>query len=117
MNARLLKSLKYAAVFPLLVSAFIVIPAPPARAESIFLFLPPVVAPPESAGTPRAIQQKSLLKLDDKGDLLIQCGSTRFTVAYNTPADQLKPSEQQSSPQRESIANKNGLILTASMSF
>ncbi len=117
MTTLLLKYLKYSAAFPLIISAFIVISARSARAEAIFLFRSPVATAPGSARIPRDIQQNSFLKLDQKGDLLIQCGGTRFTVAYNTPADQFKPSEQPSNPQREYTSNINGISLTASLSF
>jgi hypothetical protein len=117
MYNRLLNKLKHTAAIPLLISAFVVVSAPAARAEAIFLFRSPEATLHDSAGIPRAIQQKSLLKLDEKGDLLIQCGSARFTVAYNSPADQFKPAEQPSNPQREYIANINGISLTASLSF
>jgi len=69
------------------------------------------------ASTPPPNQQKALLKVDEKGDLLIQCGCTRFTFAYNAPVDQLKPSDQPSYPPRELTPNINGISLTASLAF
>jgi len=117
MNTRLLKNLKkYAAACPLLISAFIVTSVQAAQSEELFLFRSPEAATPARGGDARFLQQK-ILKLDEKGDLLIQCGCARFTVAYNDPADQFKPSEQPQYPQRERIATINGISLTASLSF
>jgi len=117
MNTRLLKDLRHTAAIPLLITVLIAASAPAARAEAIFLFRSPTAPAPDPSGSSRAMQQKNLLKLDEKGDLLIQCGSARFTVAYNAPADRFKPSEQQYNPQREYVANINGISLTASLSF
>jgi hypothetical protein len=117
MNAPLLKTLKQTAAFALLISAFIVSSVPAARAEALFLFRSPDAAAPGHGATPRAIQQKTLLKLDEKGDLLIQCGCARFTVAYNAPADKFKPSEPQQYLQREHGTAFSGISLTASLSF
>lgn len=116
MNARLLRNLKYAAVYPILMSTFVVMPVQAAQSESLFLPRPPEATIPAAGNSPRNIQQKKL-KLDEKGDLLIQCGYARFTVAYNEPADQFKPSEQQQFQQREHNAIINGISLTASLSF
>ncbi|MBK5274513.1 MAG: hypothetical protein JJE30_05620 [Desulfuromonadales bacterium] len=117
MNAWLLKKLKSFAAFTLLISGFIVTSALAAQAEALILFLSPESTFPSPVGSPRPIQQKNLLKIDEKGDLLIQYGSARFTVAYNEPADQLKPSEKQQNPQREHAASINGISLTARLSF
>lgn len=117
MNARLLKNLrKYAAAFPLLISSFIVSSVQTAQSEALFLFRSPEAAIPPQGGDARINQQK-MLRLDDKGDLLIQCGCARFIVAYNAPADQFKPSEQQPNPTRERTAAINGISLTASLTF
>lgn len=117
MNTRLPKNLKkYAAAFPLLISALIVTSVQSAQSESLILFRSPEAAIPARGGDLRIIQQK-ILKLDEKGDLLVQCGCARFTVAYNAPADQFKPSEQQQNPSRERTAAINGISLTASLSF
>jgi hypothetical protein len=117
MNTRLLKDLKYAAIYPILASAFIVTSIQAAQAETLLLFLSPTVTvQPLPVSSSRIFQQKKL-KLDEKGDLLIQYGSARFTVAYNEPIDQFKPSEQQQYPQRERTAVINGISLTASLTF
>ncbi|MBL0224447.1 MAG: hypothetical protein IPQ16_02345 [Geobacteraceae bacterium] len=117
MDTRLLKNLKkFAAACPLLISAFIITPVPAAHAEALFLFRSPESALPARGDEARLIQQK-FLKLDEKGDLLIQCGCARFTVAYNDPADRFKPSHQQQHPQQEQPSGINGISLTASLSF
>jgi hypothetical protein len=117
MKARLLKNLKFAAACPILISAFIVTSVQAVQAEALFLFRSPDASVPAPGGTPRAFQQNIPLKLDEKGDLLIQCGCARFTVAYNEPADRFKPSDQQQNPQRERSSGINGISLTASLSF
>ena len=117
MNARLLKDLKkYAAAFPLIISAFIVTSAQAAQSEALFLFRSPVAATPVWGGDARIIQPK-ILELDGKSDFLIQCGCARFIVAYNEPADRYKPSEQRQFQQRERSATINGISLTANLSF
>jgi hypothetical protein len=116
MNPRLLKTLKYAAAYLLLPSAFFITSVQPARSEELYLFLSPEITVPVAAASPRSIQQKKL-KIDEKGDLLIQYGGTRFTVAYNEPEDQFKPTEQQKYPQRDRSAAINGISLTASLYF
>jgi len=116
MSARLLKHLKYPLRPALLIVALILTAAPSAWAEAIFLFRSTSATTqhtPASSGNPR----KSLLRLDEKGDLLIQCGCARFTVAYNAPIDQFKPSEQQQPALREPSTNINGISLTASLAF
>ena len=117
MNARLLKNLKYAAACHILISAFIATSIQAAQAEELFLFRSPGATIPPSGDAPRTIQQKNPLKPDKKGGLLIQCGSARFTVAYNAPLDQFDPSEQQQNSKREHNATINGISLTASLSF
>lgn len=118
MNARLLKNLKkYAAAYPLLISAFMLAYVPAAQAEAIFLFRSPDATVPFPGDSPRTSKKNIPLKLDEKGDLLIQYGSARFIVAYNAPADQFKPWEQQQNPARERTASINGISLTARMSF
>ena len=57
------------------------------------------------------------MKLDEKGKIMIQCGSARFNVAYNEPTDRFKPSEKQQNLQREHTAIINGISLTASLYF
>jgi len=117
MSTRLLKNLKkYAAACLLITSAFIVTSVQTAQSEELFLFRSPEAAIPTRGGDARFLQQK-ILKLDEKGDLLIQCGCARFIVAYNDPADLLKPSEQPQFPQRERTATINGISLTASLTF
>ena len=115
MNARLLINLKRTAVSSILTTVFSVVTIQAAQAEAIFLFRSPGTSAPAPGTAPR-IKQK-ILKLDEKGDLLIQCGCARFIVAYNEPADRLKASEQQQNPQREYNSNINGISLTASLSF
>jgi hypothetical protein len=118
MKARLLKNLKFAAACPILISAFIVTSVQAVQAEALFLFRSPDASVPAPGGTPRAFQQNIPLKLDEKGDLLIQCGCARFTVAYNSPAGQFKPPEQQYVPQRgDTTSIFNGISLTASLLF
>jgi hypothetical protein len=116
MNARLLKNLKYAAAFPVFMSAFVVTPVLAAQIEALLLSRPPASTIPASGGTPRTIQRK-FLKFDEKGDLLIRCGCARITAAYTEPADQFKPSGQQQFRQREHNTIINGISLTASLSF
>ena len=117
MNARLPMNLKkFAAVCPLLISAFIVTPVQAAPSETLFLFRSPD-AVTATRGSVTRNNQQGLLKLDEKGDLLIKYGGARFTVAYNDPADLLKPSDQPQYPQRERTATINGISLTASLSF
>lgn len=117
MNARLLKNLKkYAAASPLLISAFILTSVQTAHSEALFLFRSLTAEVPARGDSVRSMQQ-NILRLDEKGDLLIQCGCARFTVAYNDPADLLKPSDQPQSPQRERSNTINGISLTASLSF
>lgn len=117
MSARLLNNLKYAAAYPIFIAAFIVTSIPAAQAETLMLFRSPDATAPVTGVSPRIIQQNVLLKLDEKGDLLIKCGNARFTVAYNEPADQFKPSGQFLKQQREPTAAINGISLVASMSF
>jgi hypothetical protein len=58
------------------------------------------------------------LKLDENGDLLIQLGKTKFTVAYNAPSDLLKPSDQRQNLQFGNETSAiNGISLKASLSF
>ena len=117
MISRLLKDLKYAAIYPILASAFIVTSVQAAHAETLLLVLSPtVIVQTLPVSSSRILQQKKL-KLDEKGDLLIQYGNARFTVAYNEPVDQFKPSEQHQYPQRERTAAINGISLTASLTF
>jgi hypothetical protein len=117
MNVRLLKHLKkYAVAYLLLISAFIVTSAQAAKIEELFLFRSPGATIPAWNGDASIIQQK-ILKLDEKGDLLIQCGCARFLVAYNEPSDQFKPPEQLQNPQRRHTSPINGISLTASLSF
>ena len=90
----------------------------PGRAgRNVLLFRSPDTAAPVSGDISRDIPQKSFWRVDEKGDLLIQCGSARFTIAYNAPVDQPKPSGQQYSPQREFNTPIIGISLTASLSF
>lgn len=117
MSARLLKNLKYSAAYSILIYMFIVTSAAAVQAEALYLPRSTEATVPVPANSLRTIQQKMLLKLDEKGDLLIQCGCARFVVAYNTPADQFKASEQQYNPQNERSATINGFSLTASLSF
>ena len=117
MNSGLMKNLKkYAAASTLLISAFMPTSVQAAQSEALFLFRSPAASIPAPGGDARIIQQK-ILKLGEKGGLLIQCGGARFTVAYNEPSDQFKPSEQQQFLQRERRAAINGISLPARLSF
>jgi hypothetical protein len=117
MNARLLNNLKYAAAYSILISSFIAATVQAEQTDALFLSRPLPATIPAPGGTPRTFQRNTPLKLDQKGDLLIQCGFARFSVAYNEPADQLKPSELQQFKQREHNSIINGISLTASLSF
>jgi hypothetical protein len=118
MGAQLLKQLRYAAAYVLFISAFIISSVPVAQAEALFLSRTPEVTASTPPNSSLILPQKIHLKLDEKGDLLIQCGCARFTVAYNSPAGQFKPPEQQYIPQRESTTSIfNGISLTASLLF
>jgi hypothetical protein len=117
MNARMLKDLTYTAAYSLLIFTFLITSVPAAQAETLLLFRSPETAAPGPNGIPRDIQEKNFLKLGEKGDLLIQCGSARFTIASNAPVNQFKPSGQQYNPQREFNTPIIGVSLTASISF
>jgi hypothetical protein len=117
MNTRLMNNLKNAAACSILISSFSAASVRAEQTDALFLSRPPSAAIPVPGATPRAFQRNIPLKLDQKGDLLIQCGSARFSVAYNEPADQLKPSEQQQFKQREHNSIINGISLTASLPF
>ncbi|HBA72453.1 MAG: hypothetical protein A2X82_03205 [Geobacteraceae bacterium GWC2_55_20] len=117
MMARLPRTKSSIAALLILVFALI-LPAAPANAEEIlFLYRGPesISARPEIPSLPA--RRKFPIRLDDKGDLLIQCGCARFVVAYNDPLDQLKPVEQQRTPQRPETVAINGISVTASISF
>jgi hypothetical protein len=118
MSAWLLKSLLHTAVLALLISAFTVTYASNARAEAIFIFR---TAGDSHQGTIDArltSQRMVFLKLDENGDLLIQLGKTKFTVAYNAPSDLLKPSDQRQNLQFGNETSViNGISLKASLSF
>lgn len=88
----------------------------PVSAEALSLFRGPELlsAAPNNTLPP---QQDFRMKFDDKGDLLIQCGCARITVAYNSPSDQLRPIERQRNPQRDESAAINGISVVASISF
>jgi hypothetical protein len=117
MNTRLLMNLKNVAVYSLLITAFVITSVPTAQAESIFLFRSADVTPSNSGEFPRTTQQKSILELDEKGDLLIQCGNARFSVAYNAPADPFKQTWHQYDTQRGYIEPITVIILSAKLSF
>jgi len=96
----------------------LILPAAPASAEETLLLYrsaESVSARPDIPSLPA--RRKLPIRLDDKGDLLIQCGCARFVVAYNDPLDQLKPGEQQRAPQRPETVAINGISVTASISF
>ena len=117
MKARLPEYLKRTATHSILIAALVVISVPAARCEAVFLFRDAGSATAEFGGIPPVTPLKTLLKLDEKGDLLIQCGNARFTLAYSQPLDQFKPSEQHQNPLREQAAAINGISLTASLTF
>ena len=116
MNTRLLEILKHAIVHTALIAAFLGTIVSGAHGEPLVLFRDAAPGPFSdiAALVPR---QKTPLKLDEKGDFRIQCGSTRFTLSYTPPVDRFKPTEQRSNPQREMAAAINGISLTASMNF
>jgi hypothetical protein len=118
MGTRLMKHLMHAAAYVLVIPAFIITSVPVAQAEALFLSRSPEVTASTTPNSSHILPQKIYLKLDEKGDLLIQCGCARFTVAYNSPAGQFKPPEQQYIPQREDTTSIfNGISLTASLMF
>jgi len=117
MKARLPRTTSSIAAALILVFALI-LPAAPANAEeTLFLYrsTESISTRPDSPSFPT--RRKLPIRLDDKGDLLIQCGCARFVVAYNDPLDQLKPGEQQRTPQRPETVAINGISVTASISF
>jgi hypothetical protein len=105
------------AAISILASALVSMPATPASAEALVLFRSPekIAASPDD--NPANNRQRFRIKLDEKGDFMIQRGYARLVVAYNSPADQFKPEEQQRIPQRDVIAAINGISLTATLSF
>ena len=117
MKKRLLKILKFVAAPPLLITLFIAAPLTSAYAEELSLFRSPESGVHGSGNLLPTIKQQNHLRVDKKGDLLIQYGKAHFTVAYNEPADQFKPSGQQYNPQRGQNAVIIGISLTATLAF
>ena len=117
MKARYPRTIIIIAAISILASALISMPATPASAEALVLFRSPEKIAASLDGNPANDRQRFRIKLDEKGDFLIQCGCARLVFAYNSPADQFKPEEQQRIPQRDVLAAINGISLTASLSF
>lgn len=117
MKVRLPVYLKRTATHSMFIAALVVISVSAARCEALFLFRDAGSATAEFGGIPPVTPLKTLLKLDEKRDLLIQCGKARFTLAYSQPLDQFKPLEQHLNPKREQAAAINGISLTASLNF
>ena len=116
MTARLLEILKLVAVHTLLIAAFLGTAVPGARGEPLVLFQDPTPgAMADNAAL--AARKNTILKFNEKGNLLIQCGGTRFTLSYTPPVDRFKPTEQRNTPQHDMAAAINGISLTASLNF
>ena len=116
MNTRLLICLKYVAVYPLLFATLFIISVPVAQAEEVLMFRSRDVTITDSIEMSRSIRQKAILKFDEKGNLIILCGSARFTVAYDASADPVKPSCQFDA-QRGSISPVISVSLSVSLAF
>jgi len=112
MNARLPRTLTYAVVISIFLNAFIAASGMAAEPEAFYLFRDQT-----HASGNHLVDHENVLGFDEKGDLLIQLGNTRITVAYNAPKELFRPSEQQYNPQCGSPAIINGISLTASISF
>jgi hypothetical protein len=117
MSTGMFKNYRYTSVSCLFISMLLVAAVPAVQAETVLLFRSPDRAAPVPGGVSRDIPQKSFWRVGEKGDLLIQCGSARFTIASNAPVNQPKPAGQQYSPQREFNTPIIGVSLTASLSF
>ena len=117
MRDRIIKNCRYRAVCYLFISTLFIAAVPAVQAESILLFRSPETTAPGFGDISRDNPQKSFWRFDEKGDLLIQCGSAHFTIASNTPVKQTKSSWQLHSPQREFNTPVIGVSLTASLSF
>jgi hypothetical protein len=117
MSDRILKNCRYCTVCCLFISTLFIAAVPVVQAETILLFRSPETAAPGPRDISRDIPQKSFWRVGEKGDLLIQCGSTRFSIASNAPVNRTKSSWQQHSPQREFNTPVIGVSLTASLSF
>ncbi|HIJ96266.1 MAG TPA: hypothetical protein HPP94_11135 [Desulfuromonadales bacterium] len=102
----------------LLMALLLSISATAVQAEPVMLFSR-VIAEAAAPAIPasRSRQRSPRVKLDEKGDLLVQFAGARFTVAYNSPVDPLKPSEPPRTPQREENVPINGISLVASLPF
>lgn len=117
MKARHPRTIKSIAAISILASVLVSLSTAPASAEAVVHFRNIEQISPSPDDISIAARQKFRIKLDEKGDLLIQCGCARLVVAYNLPTDQFKPGEQQRSPQRDEFSAINGISLTASLSF
>ena len=91
MNTRLQIHLKCSA-FILFITTLFITSVPVAQAEEAILFRSTDVTITNPVEISRSFQRKTILKLDEKGDLLFLCSSVRFTVSYKTTADPFKPS-------------------------
>jgi len=118
MSAWLLKNLIHTSVLALLISSFTASVASSAHAEAIFIFRTAGLSHPATVGNQLAAQKNAFLRLDQNGDLLMQFGKAKFTVAYNAPTDLLKPLDQPQNLQFVRDASAiNGISLKASLSF
>ena len=117
MKARHPRTKSRTAALLILALSLVSLSAPANAEQMLFLYrsAEPVSASPGNAHPPA--RRKLPIRLDEKGDLLIQCGCARLIVAYNDPLDQLKPGEQQRTPQRMETGAINGISVTASISF
>jgi len=80
-----------------------------------FYRTPEAPAPDLTFSTPRL---KPTVALNQNGDLQIQYGRTAFIVAYSSPVDRFKPSEQPPAATREQQSSAiNGISLTACLTF
>ncbi len=117
MKARYSRTIKSIAAISILVSALIPLSAAPASAEKVMRFSNPQQISTNPDDYSAQDRLKFRIRLDEKGDLMIQCGCARLVVAYNSPTDLLKPGEQLRAPQRDEPSTINGISFTASLSF
>ncbi len=117
MSDRILRNYRHSVVCCLIISAILIAAVPIVQAETLLLFRSPETATPAPGDISRDIPQKSFFRVGEKGDLLIQCGSARFTIASNSPVNRTKPSWQQYGLQRDFNTPIIGVSLTASLSF
>jgi hypothetical protein len=118
MSARLLKRHLHTAVLALLISAFTVTIPSNTRAEAVFIFRTDGPSHPGAVARQPVTQKNAFLRLDENGDLQMQFGRAKFTVAYSAPADLLKPLDQPQNLQFvKDTSAINGISLKASLLF